>query len=1394
LPKSKPKKDISKKSNSTKLPKAQNVDQPSSFPIVGIGASAGGLEAAGDLLAHLPIDTGLAFILIQHLDPTHESLSAEILSRKTKIPVAEVKDDTNIKSNFIYVMPPNRDLAIINGRLKLCPRSEGLGHMPIDLFFKSLAEDQGSNAIGVILSGTASDGTLGLESIKAEGGLTIAQEPSSAEYDGMPRSAISSGVVDLVQTPMGIAKELKRISKHAYTSLSNTTLEHQRWNEHDESLNKIFSILKTETHIDFSHYKSNTIQRRISRRLLVLDIQNLESYSKFLETHPAEVKALFADILIHVTSFFREPKTFEAFKNQILPQYIKNRDPKLPFRIWVAGCSTGEEAYSIAITFLEFRETSGLRINLNIFASDISEFVLQKARKGFYPKSIKNEISKERLQKFFEKTDDGYKITKRVRDICIFSRHDLIKDPPFAKLDMIICRNLLIYFSAPLQKHVFPIFHYALNPSGILWLGSAESVGEFSNLFSHESKTGKFYFKKNIKLPSKFKIPISRFPVDAPGTRPRSTEITRSTLDAEQELDKVASSQYVPPGVLINDNMDILHARGRTDPYLALAPGQPNFNLLKMVHPELIAELRSIIIEARKKGTSVKREHLSLQEKKRTLFFNVNVVPISLQTSKEHYFSIFFEEIRQPKKQSATPVLKTNQQNKKNQDFMEMERKVSASHEYQQTLIEQFATAQEELTTSNEELQSTNEELQSTNEELETAKEELQSINEELSTVNEELNIRNEQLKKAHDDSATILKKIPIPLITVDSNKKVITANEPFYEKFQVAASETEGRLFSELGDGNWNIPVLLHMVESVLYQGTEFKNYEVEYAFPRIGYKTMILNAKKVRLPGSGTDAALIAIEDFTERKRTEQKLKFAEDRYRRLLTSAHEGILIVDSRSTIDFVNNKVEELFGYNKGELLGKSIDILIPDTLKKKHVEYHSQYMSQPKLREMGSGINLYGKRKDGSKFPVDISLNPVKSGNETFVTAIIRDSSVRLKQEQETARVLEVETKAREASEKANRSKDEFVATLSHELRTPLSSILSWAQLIQSGKLDAEKTKRGITTIEQSAKAQSQLIDDLLDISRIQTGKLNLAIQKVDPSKVIDAAIDSTRSLAASKSIQIETNIDPMALSLDADPTRLQQIFWNLITNAIKFSPQGGKIWIGVKHTEQHSIRNIQIQVRDNGKGIKKELIPIIFERFTQIDSSSTRAYGGLGLGLAIVRKLVEMHEGFIEVESPGIGKGSTFTIVLPEKSKVKYAAPEDEIVADLEITLTGSKVLLVDDEPNAREVFGVMIQSFGAEVRTASSVNEALSVLDKFNPDILISDIAMPGEDGYNLISKVRAMKSNLAQIPALALTAYATEEDIQRIHLAGFQSHVGKPVDRCKLALAIARLVERR
>jgi two-component system CheB/CheR fusion protein len=1555
-------KDSDRLTSAENAPAASNSKQfpQATFPIVGIGASAGGLEAVTQLLNHLPPDAGVGIVVIQHLDPKHESLTSEILSRATSMPVIEAQDGMELQVNRVYVIPPNYYLRIADGILRLSPRTATFGpHLPIDIFFSSLAAEENCHAVGVVLSGTASDGTKGLLAIKAAGGVTFAQEPGSAKYSGMPQSAIAAGVVDFVLTPAGIAAEIARIAHHPYITTADSTTDTERPVENEKysaqatesTLNRIFTVLRNRAHIDFTHYKRSTIQRRLARRMLVVKSKDMLSYASYLESHTEEANALVAEILIHVTEFFRDADAFEALNIHFLSKYLKGRDPGVPIRVWVAGCSTGEEAYSIAILILEYLEENALHTPLQLFASDISESAIQKARSGLYDDSLQG-VSNSRLRRYFEKVSSGYRISKIVRDSCIFSTHDVTRDPPFAKVDLISCRNLLIYFDDELQKRVLPTFHYALNPGGMLFLGKAENISGFTTIFSTVDKIHKIYSKNDVKTPIKVFIPSLRGAPEAHAfASNRQAGSVPMQSDLQKELDRIALKDYAPPSIIINDSMDILQVRGRTAPYLELASGQPSLNLLKMARPELVADIRKLVQAVRTKDVPAKKEGFRILEISGITTFNIKVTPLKpLTKSNERCYAIFFE-VTPSSANSQTPPLehspktkgtkaatareKTELHTLREQQLLEI-KQLQATQENLQALNEEYETGQEELTASNEELQSANEELQSTNEEMETAREELQSSNEELTTVNDELQTRNAEmiqltsdlvnllasaeipialvgadgrirrftpqaekqlkiisgdvgrrigdlrpdlgevdleaianevmktsiakeietkdstghwyqlnvrpyrkaegqvdgavislidihtvksaqeaariaeksLNAARADAFKIIESNPVPLIIIKPDRTIKLANRAFYETFVPASSSSaaaaaaalEGHTIAELGNGQWNIPQLNEVIERTMSEGIEFHNFEIKHAFPQIGIKVMLLNARRIQLPGSGIETVMLAIEDYTERRRSQEDLKDSEEKYRNLVASAYDGVMVVRRDGTIEFANIKLEKMFGYEPGELLNQPYDKLIADRDRPNHEGYHDQYMAIPIQREMGEGLDLVGRRKDGSEFPVDISLSPFTMKSEIFVNCVVRDISRFKDIENERLQLLAREKSSRQEAESANRSKDDFLATLSHELRTPLSAILSWSELISSGKLDAEKTKHGIEVMKQSARAQSQLIDDLLEISRIQAGKLNLSIQKADPEKIISAAIDATRNLAASKSIQIATDIDPAIKQIFADPTRLQQILWNLITNSIKFSPQGGRISIRLNLVTSPSGERIQLQVQDKGKGIKPEFVPIIFERFSQLDSTTTRAYGGLGLGLAIVRKLVEMHEGTVTVESKGEGQGATFTVTLPSRTSatVNSAKAEAEAMAEAEaeaeakakVSLHGLKIMVVEDDASSRDVFSVMLQSFGGEVMTADSAKQALALIKEFKPDVLVSDIAMPDEDGYSLIRKIRALKGKLGKTPALALTAYAAREDIERAHLAGFEAHLAKPAEAHKLALAIARL----
>ena len=740
------------------------------FPIVGVGASAGGLEAFRSLLQALPAKTGMAFVLVQHLDPEHESLLTRLLSHATRMPVTEVVEGVTVEPDHVYVIPPNKALGIRNGDLHLLARKrQAPRHMPVDSFFHSLAENEGTRAIGVILSGVASDGTLGLAAIKAAGGITFAQDSKSAKYDGMPRSAIAAGCVDFVLPPEGIAKEIRRISLHPYLGAPDHSAAGA--GQRGEDLLRVFALLRNATEVDFTHYKRSTIHRRIARRMVLHKISSLRQYLKYLHENRTEIMALCEDLLIHVTSFFREPDAFRALKETVLPRIFRNKAKGEPLRVWVAGCSTGEEVYSIAITVLEYLQQHKSSVPIQIFGTDVSEAVLETARAGIYFESAMSAVSAARTREFFVRADGGYQIIKRVREMCIFARQDLTKDPPYSRLDLLTCRNVLIYMEPVLQKKVMAILHYALKPHGFLMLGKSESLSGFSELFTPVGRKHKIYSKKSSS---------HRPPLDLPAANPKhapaetsETPGTPARFDPQKEADRIIMNHYAPAGLVASSDLQILNFRGNVAPYLSPSPGQASLSLLRMVRPEFGVELRTAIHRAGKQDIPVRKEGIVIKRNGHLNEVNLEVVPFKGH-AEERFFLVLFHESRVPDAEElAAPAPKSKSPRNGQLETARLQRELQTTKGHLQSIIEEHEATNEELKSANEEVLSSNEELQSTNEELETAQEELQSSNEELVTINEQLQNRNQELSQLGDDWTNLLSGLNIPVVMLGQDCRI---------------------------------------------------------------------------------------------------------------------------------------------------------------------------------------------------------------------------------------------------------------------------------------------------------------------------------------------------------------------------------------------------------------------------------------------------------------------------------------------------------------------------------------------------------------------------------------------------------------------------------------------
>jgi two-component system CheB/CheR fusion protein len=846
--------------------KTANSSAKYTFPVAGIGASAGGLEALKKLLENLPENTGLAFVIIQHLATGQESMLPEILSRSTKMPVQKVQSGMQIEPDNVYVIPSGKIMTINNGVLKLQPK--GMSLRPIDEFLRSLASDRKTHAIGVVLSGTGTDGTEGLKVIKAEGGITFAQDPKSAQYPDMPKNAIAAETVYFVLTPEHIAEELSRIAKHPEIVRHEIeAIEPQAGNE--TNVQTIFTLLKASFGVNFAHYKKSTTNRRISRRIVLNKIENTKKYVTYLQTHQNELQALFDDLLIGVTGFFREPDTFEALREKVFPNLVEKKLPNQPIRVWIPGCSTGEEVYSVAMAIEEFLEEKNIiEVPIQIFGTDVNEKNVEKARRGIYLKNIEDNVSESRLKRFFTPVNGNYQVVKQIRDMCIFAKHDLTKDPHFSNLNLIVCRNLLIYFDSQLQERIIPVFHYGLKPNGCLVLGESESVGKFTYLFEPMTKRGVVFKKKmaqpNFELQMEAPIPYStRKSVNHPEKADPMTLL-------KEEVDRLLMAEYVPAALVLNSNLDVLVFRGKVDPYISIDPGAASLNASKIVRRELRPGLQTAVYRAKKSKKDVK-ETVRLEQGKQTKTVNIQVKLLRTSKHEEPFFLVLFEEttkVTPSRQKTGSTTKKVEAESIKDQQIKELSEDLEATKQTLQTVIEQQEATNEELRSAMEEVQSSNEELMSANEELETAKEELQSTNEELTTLNDELKNRNQTLSLLNDDLANLMNNVDTAVVIVDNNHKIRRFTSSAQELLRLMPSDVD----HPITDIRLGIPI--EDFEKLLSKVTDLETVRQEMQTGKGRWYQMRIRPYLTQEKKIG--GAVLSFADVTEIKKLENEKKF--------------------------------------------------------------------------------------------------------------------------------------------------------------------------------------------------------------------------------------------------------------------------------------------------------------------------------------------------------------------------------------------------------------------------------------------------------------------------------------------------------------------------------------
>lgn len=1309
---------------------------PNTPPIVGIGASAGGLEAFTELLRALPTDTGMAFVLVQHLEPKHDSVLTTLLARVTIMPVQEVREGMHVEPNHVYVIPANADLSLLDGLLHIVDRKLTAGrHLPIDYFFRSLAEMQGPRAVGVVLSGTASDGTAGIKAIKQEGGITLAQDPASAKFDGMPRNAIATGCVDFVLPPERIAKELARIVRHPFVGLPLHAIPPLP--AHEQEWPRLFRLLRTATGVDFRFYKKSTIKRRLARRMAVNKADTLKAYLQILERNRAEMDALFEELLILVTEFFRDSEVFLALREKILPQILKAKPADEPIRIWSVGCSTGQEAYSIAISLLECLGEKSSGKTIQIFGTDVSEKAIEKARTGLYSEQEVKAVSKERLRRFFKRVDKDYQVNESLREMCIFARHDLIRDPPFSKLDLLSCRNVLIYFEIALQKRALAAFHYGLRSNGVLLLGKTESLGAHTELFTVVDRKLKF-FRKNPAADVPFNMGRPNYEPALPGKPPRET---LHGIDLEKEADRVVWERSAYAGLVVNDDLQILHFRGDTSPYLRPTPGKASLQLMRILREEILLEVRSAFQKARRSGKTSRAEGIEIRHDHHTSTVNVEVRPL-IHSGPDKSFLILFEPVSAASAAPGKPATRRSEARKEREtpEVRHLRGELVRTKEYVQSIIRDQESANEELKTANEEALSSMEELQSTNEELETAKEELQSGNEELVTLNEQLQNRNSELGQLSTDLGSVLSGVDIPIVILGPDRRIRRFTPPA-EKLLGLISGDIGRPIGKLRIGV-HIPDLDDLLSTVIEQGKEtsrevqtelgrwcllrirpfraddrvegvlmafldihkmkqdqealqkdrnlisaildaakdllvvvldpvgrillfnrrcqdvtgYSLKEVQgllvwdfllapedvaavkasfgevaggisiqregYWLTKDGRRLLISWSNSPVINNGRLDSVITTGIDVTARQKATDRADESEATVRAIMESAAQAVLACNQEGRIVLVNTAAEKMYGYKRDELIGQALESLVPEGLKKRHALHRAAWFKEPRNRPMGLGLDLAGRRKDGSEFPLEVSLSNIGSGAGTLAVAFVSDITERKKNERT---LLEYKDHLQKLTGTLLSAQETGNREVARELHDVFSQELAAVGMeISSLKEDAKSGADLAGRLSELGKKITRLAADIHRTSR----ELHPAI--LEELGLEPALREECESFHQRSGIPVQFAAEGVPAGLPNDVALcLYRIAQESLRNIHKHAADADAVRVSLTGSPE----GVTLRVEDTGDGF---------------DLDEARAKGGLGL--ISMEERVRLVNGKLTVQSQP-GKGTTVIAVVPLKN-----------------------------------------------------------------------------------------------------------------------------------------------
>jgi two-component system CheB/CheR fusion protein len=1361
--------------------------------VVGVGASAGGLEALETFFDEVPPHCGMAFVVVQHLSPDFESMMDELLARHTKMAVHRVKDGVRVEPDSVYLLPPKKEMIIQDGQLLLSDKdpSQGLS-LPIDTFFRSLAQDAGERAVGVILSGTGSDGSRGIQAIHNAGGLVIAQSEETAKFDGMPKAAIETGIVDIVLPPEMMADALGRfVSGQSPVAAAVPDME-AGGSAAGDAMQTIFTLLRLEHGIDFSWYKKSTVIRRIERRLQLLRSDNLDEYVERLRTDIRERNQLYQDLLIGVTKFFRDTEAFDILAREVLPGLLERVPPGGEARFWIAGCATGEEAYSLAILVREQLDRIDRPVEVKIFATDVHRTSLDFARGALYGPESLSQLSPERIDRNFIQHGKRYQVSPELRKFIVFAPHNVIKDAPFTKIDLISCRNLLIYLEPAAQQKVLSLFHFALNTGGALFLGSSESPAEMADEFEPINRHWKIFRKRRevpLRSPLPLGLPSGLRDQGHRRERPASTdsEVERHVTRASESL----IADHCPASFLVDDRHQLLYTFPGAQHFLQIRDGQPSCCLLDLVGSELRVALAGALQRCARQRATVTFTGVRVEPNERQPVEQVKLIvkPLLEKDDTSPHFLVSLTALHQTDTVSSSSARDSQDDNTFDWDEVTRQRFETLETELRHTRENLQATI-EELEASNEELQATNEELVASNEELQSTNQELHSVNEELYTVNAEHQKKIDELTELTDDMDNLFRATDIGTIFLDEQLCIRKFTPHAARNFQILPQDIGRRIDSF--SHNLAYRELFDDIRQVArgdlpnVQRDVVDNHGTWYFLRMLPYCS--------RKDAGGV---LLSLVDISALKATQHELHVAYD----ALNSSLNATVIADFDWEIQYANSAFSDMFGLDQpGMLKGRRLSELFVAENVKRLTEICSNLDEDP-----SAPLEYSIQRPDGSLLAVDVRSCVVSDGNGKArgrMVSFIDITRRKCAEEQREAYARELESAnatLRRAEREARTSvenRDRFLATLSHELRNPLGGLLNAQHVLEHGGASTEHRNKAATAIKRQAEHMSHLLNDLLDVTRVTKGKIEFQRQEFDIRELIPETVEAVATLIHEKRqrFQIDQPEDP--LPVEGDRVRLRQVMENLLSNAAKYTPPHGRIDVLLSQSNQHCV----LRVRDSGRGIRSELLDRIFDMFFQADETLDRLEGGMGVGLTLVRSLVEMHGGTVTAHSAGEGKGAEFTVTLP-LSKTATTEPNRAGTTEAESDTHEARVdapdaadiLLIEDNADSREMLQTLLELLGHQVQVAEDGKSGLDRLLSDPPDIALIDIGIPEFDGYEVARRARQYGKD-RDVILVALTGYGQQKDRAAAVEAGFDDHLVKPVDLNDLNRVLARATDRR